>query len=311
MKRFLLPAVVVLAFATGAAAQRESGFSRAQALSPAQVYLQQPVWSADGQHIAMAGRGYRGVWLMNADGSGLQQLLKDRGAGYRFRWSRDSRRLVVRSFEYAGRRRVHFIKTVDVPAGETRVLAQFRGSVSGLPVWTGDDSRVLLNTRRGVQTLETQRPATLQQTSDYPVCYNTGNALVFFDALGNEQYRLSPLKGTYLSAELSPDGSKVAFELYGGNLFVVHADGSELRDLGPGERPTWSPDSQWLAFMLTTDDGHTILNSDIFVVNASGGRRQNLTATEDQIEMNPSWSPDGQTIVFDERRSGRIFKMEK
>nr|NIW79963.1 hypothetical protein [Calditrichia bacterium] len=28
-----------------------------------------------------------------------------------------------------------------------------------------------------------------------------------------------------------------------------------------------------------------------------------------RLEMNPDWSPDGQSIVYDERKTGRIYKL--
>ena len=61
--------------------------------------------------------------------------------------------------------------------------------------------------------------------------------------------------------------------------------------------------------MIPTDDGHEIESSDIFSIKPDGNKKTNLTNTPDLIEMNPNWSPAGDAIVFDEKRSGRIFKL--
>ncbi len=283
----------------------------ATAISPADLYLQQPVWSPDGEKIAMSGRGYKGVWIMTRDGQNLVELSDGRGAGYGFDWSRDSERIVFRTFEYVKRRRSHVIRMIDIASRVTSTLGSYRGGGAGLPLWRPDDAGVLLKTRRGFETLPAAPSAGPRARTSRTAarCYNTGTSVVIFDAVGNETARLQPVAGTYLNAAMSPAGGKVAIEVYGGDLFVVNVDGSGLTDLGRGERPAWSPDGKALAFMLTTDDGHSILNSDIFVAPASGGARQNLTASADRIEMDPDWSPDGSTLLFDERNSGRIYQL--
>ena len=49
--------------------------------------------------------------------------------------------------------------------------------------------------------------------------------------------------------------------------------------------------------------------SDIFVSNASGTLKANLTHTNDRSEVAPSWAPFGQRIVFSEFATGNLFVM--
>lgn len=120
-------------------------------------------------------------------------------------------------------------------------------------------------------------------------------------------------------AAWSPDGSKIVCSNwgYGGNydsdLFVHEYD--EVTDTwpllttiphpGPGEaftRGMWSPDSTRLAVVHVD---HSANQSDIWVMNADGSGAANVTsdwATSD--EGYPSWSPDGQYIVFQSDHSG-------
>ena len=69
------------------------------------------------------------------------------------------------------------------------------------------------------------------------------------------------------------------------------ADGSNLRDLGPGIWPKWSRDGAMIGFTL-----YGIIET-AFIVNANGlGRR---AVTERVVDMQfLSWSPDGSKIAL-------------
>jgi TolB protein len=92
-------------------------------------------------------------------------------------------------------------------------------------------------------------------------------------------------------------------------IYRVNADGSGLANLtnSPStedEYPKWSPDG--LRIVFTSCGGSPCQTSagfgpDIFVMNADGSGRTNLTNTFDSDFM-PAWSPDGSKIVFTSHR---------
>ena len=101
----------------------------------------------------------------------------------------------------------------------------------------------------------------------------------------------------------SPDGKRIAFlrgtddEARG--LFVMRPDGRNARAILFFDKnaedaccAAWSPDGTRIAF---------VLNGDIAVVTADGGRLQTLTRGDDE-NTSPSWSPDSRRIVFDSDR---------
>jgi hypothetical protein len=105
----------------------------------------------------------------------------------------------------------------------------------------------------------------------------------------------------------SPDGSKLAFTMGGSRftrLYVVNADGSDLRALTPEgslSTSTWSPDGQRIAF----DDCSNGI-CDIRAIDVTGNNRvrlSNSAATGDSYHQ-PSWSPDGAKILLVVCRNG-------
>jgi len=115
----------------------------------------------------------------------------------------------------------------------------------------------------------------------------------------------------YSMPSWSPDGKHIAFIGSGpGDLFVMNADGSQLRQLthasvGSAEYsarfPTWSPDGRKIAF------GYGY--SGVFVINVDGSGLHRITQTGDA----PAWSPRGKRIAFvdspTELSGGRIYVM--
>ena len=93
----------------------------------------------------------------------------------------------------------------------------------------------------------------------------------------------------------SPDGSQIAFHRPGetGELFVMNADGANIRSLGIGFYPDWSPDGNKILFHSKADG-----DWDIYVINVDGTGLVNLTADHPGPDVFPDWSPDGRTIVF-------------
>lgn len=53
--------------------------------------------------------------------------------------------------------------------------------------------------------------------------------------------------------------------------------------------PAWSPDGNYLVYMIAVDDEHRYVNSDIYIIKIDGTGKTGLTQTDDKLEMNPSW----------------------
>lgn len=125
-----------------------------------------------------------------------------------------------------------------------------------------------------------------------------------------------------IAPTVSPDGTRIAYfaaprpkRLREGQrgpaeaIHVVNLDGTGDRAITPRNRssvdPDWSPDGTLITYtetrFVTTNRGETR----VMVVNADGTGRRALTSYGGFDEINPKWTPDGQTIVFERlKRSG-------
>ncbi|MBN1154553.1 PD40 domain-containing protein [candidate division KSB1 bacterium] len=273
----------------------------------------QPRWSPDGSKIAVTADRYNGIWIAEADGSGMSQLTDDQSAGYGFEWSSDSKAIISRIAQYEGFRRYNAIKMYDVSTGASKLLSDVRTSMSGLPQWFDNDQKVIIFSDNVLEIFETGRNVSSLNKSKRAssVFFLKDDYIGKADLDSKEIIDLAPVENErYLNLTMSPDQSKLAFEVMGGSMYVINTDGTGLIDLGTGFRPQWAPDSRHLVYMVTQDDGHQYVSSDIQIIDIYTKEISRLSFATDKLEMNPSWSPQGDKIAFDVMDEGKVYVIE-
>lgn len=275
-------------------------------------YFMNPRWSPDGAKLAFSEMRYHGLWVMNSDGTGLRQVSNEDAAGFAFEWSSDSQMLLSRVAKFEDNRRYNAVKLFDLATNETKALTDYRTFMPGLPHWSASDDKVYMFNRDQIEVFATGKaaPEAAATNARAPIHFLKDGNLAIGNLADLQHRTFTPLaEQQYLNLVLSPDRSKIAFEVKGGNLFVLNVEGSGLIDLGPGHRPQWSPASDYLVYMMTGDDGHQFLAAEIYIIKADGAEKTNLTNTPDVLEMNPSWGTDNR-IAFDVMDEGEIYVIE-
>jgi Tol biopolymer transport system component len=249
---------------------------------------------------------------MNFGDGNVKQISDEPSAGYKMKWSPDSKAILSRVAKYEGVRRYNAVKVFNVETGESELLTDYRTMMPGLPQWSDGGAKVFLycNGETEVLNYGTNEERNNQLTSE-KVVYLKDDKIAVEDFQTNQVKTFEPVEGErVLNVQLSPDGNKIAFEIIGGNMYVINIDGTGLTNLGTGYRPSWSPGSNYIVYMITEDDGHNILSSDLYLININGTEKTNLTNTNDIIEMNPDWSSDGNRIAYDVPEEGAIYVMD-
>ncbi len=274
MKRKLIIAAAAL-LSCGSLVAQPTSWSEPQLLIKAEQGLMAPTWSPDGSQIAVTGDNFVGIWVAQANGADLRQISQAPGAGYQMRWG-SNQEILSTPYSIENQKRMTRIERVNAATGKIQEVAPASRNLKRSTVLGATNAlQIMLDEPQNATTK-------IDGLSDY-----AGNWVI--------------------NPALSPDGTKIAFQIVTKGLFVCNADGTGLVSLGKGSHASWLPDSHNLMMTLIADDGHRFIGSDIYCVNIDNGNTFNITPNSDVIPVTIAVSPDGTKLAFDNDTDGAIY----
>jgi Tol biopolymer transport system component len=241
------------------------------------------------------------IYRINADGTGLRRLTD----GLDPAWSPDGRHIAFTRW-----RNPWGVYLIDADGGgEQRIVDRERlKEVAWSPA--GDRIAFTLN-------LGSSEPKEVCLPGGY--CYTIPpmfSAQIWIAEVDSDGFLSLPLDDQSVHApSWSPEGNRIVYAGPRG-LAWIDLDSNETGDFVGSKAadgsPAYSPNGRQIAFM-----GRVHNRWEIFVMNADGSERRQITQSDPRLEqpphnVAPAWSPDGSQIAFLSDRDGlwRIYVMD-
>ncbi len=309
-KALLLPVMFFMMQSSLLAQPQPAGEPSVLISSPMHNFMN-AMWSPDGQTIAFSTDNFNGIWLADADGRNIRQLTDDGAVGFGFSWSPDGRFILGRPAVYENRRRYHQVKIYDVNTKQQEVLVEKARDLYGLPAWSPDGSKVAMVLDGDIEFKTSEKLQKISSETRRRVIYAINGKLFNINQVTRSDVEINAFEGrTIFNVRISPDQSKVAFQVQGKGLYVLDIDDSGLKNLGHGEHASWLPGSDYIVVTMVEDDGHYITGGELYAVDVATGEYHHLTGHTQAVALKPAVSPCGHWVAFDNPNDGNIYIME-
>ncbi|MGE5353149.1 MAG: TolB family protein [Acidobacteriota bacterium] len=311
MKKIGYSFFIVMFLSSLISAQKLSVVETVKVTDKAQGEYYFPKLSPDGSRVFFTSAGYKGLWYYDMQAKKVVPFTEEQGAGYEFAFSNDGKSVYYRvnNFDNHGLRTSQTMVQKNIANKQRKVLETAhelsapRMLMSNKLAYTSNNKIVMKDMGSALKKSSIQKAA-----GDAVVCIED-EALVLYS--NGSKKAMRPLgEGSYIWPSLSPDGTKILCTEVRKGTFIADLNGNVLINLGKElSSPKWSPDGKWIVYMVERDNGVEYTASDIYAVSSDGQKKVQLTATNDECEMYPEWSNDGQSILYHTDK-GSIYLMK-
>lgn len=251
----------------------------------------QPVFSEDGRFLVF--RAEDGVYTYNLSSKESEKIAQ---SGYEPVMDSQGR-VSYRLDTYIEGRRLGSIVTYDTQKKSQLTASQaIRFDVA--PKITSHGAYYVSDNKVSHKT-------SLRDESSKAVAFTYGDAVLLY-TYGTSKLLQPGGNMPHLWPSVSPDETQLCV-VVGSDILVSDLSGNVTFVIKDGRAPKWSPDGKKITFMRDKDNGDIFTSSDIFVYDLTDNDLTQITDSEDRMEMYPSWSPDGNSIVCDDAVNGKMY----
>lgn len=244
-----------------------------------------PIVSPDGKFALVTGHHFKGAYVLNLETNEIIQISDKEGSGYGYSWDNNNEMVYFKqkeAKEYFSDSKVYSYSlktktTTLLPEIDINMLSSYHGKEKN------SESQIVVYTNMTTLKIEAK------------------------DLISKKSWVITSEDGQYYNSLLSPDGKKVAVH-NGSDIYIYDINGTgKGQKIGTGLATSWSADNQHLlGFLDTSEDGHNVTNSELYLFDSKTLKSKKVTNTEVLLEMFPSFISEN-TVLFTDDKTGAIY----
>jgi hypothetical protein len=244
-----------------------------------------PVVSPNGKFVLVTGHHFKGAYVLNLKTNQITQISDKEGSGYGYSWDNNNETVYFKQ------------KEVKEYFSDSKVYS-----------YSLKDKKTTLRSDIDSNMMSSYHGKEKNVTSQIVVYTNiTTLKIEAKDLISKRSWVITSEEGQYYNALLSPDGKKVAVHK-GSDIYVYDINGNgKGQKVGTGIATSWSADNQYvLGFLDSSEDGHNVTNSEIYLFDSKTLKSKKVTNTEVLLEMFPSFVGKNK-VLFTDDKTGAIY----
>lgn len=261
-----------------------------------------PRFTKDDSKILFSSSNYKGLYSIDLKTKNYNVISNENGAGYN-PLVLENENVLFRTFRVENGKKFHSISSYNA-SSDVKTNIEVNKRFIKIPTQISNQ-RLFLIENSQILKKEISMPSVKKTAAIEKAIYVEDNNLILVE--GDQSKIVNPLgKGTYVWESLSPNGSEILFTFGNKGAYVCDLEGNILLNIEKAHYPRFSPNGEFISYMIDEDNGYNYVSSDIYVYSIEEQKSFPISATSDKMEMFAEWSNDGEKIVY-HTTEGQLF----
>lgn len=265
---------------------------------PASGGFYHPRLNESGNLLLLTAENYQGLHLFNLKTGELKHITDAAGAGYSPQISGNGETVLFAENEFIQNRLQTKLMAWYLPTGIADLVAPPARELTTL--YRNGDEVIFQSDGK----LKSARIGSDIPSSGEKIATGINDRKLMLYQNGQTK-TLDPMKcESYIWPSVSPDGNKILAYAMGKGAFICNTEGILIKELCNLEAPVWAGED-FVAGMVTKDDGHKVTSAEIVLEDLKSGKKQKVSP-EGVKAMYPSVAPAAGKLAFHSEK-GEIY----
>lgn len=255
-----------------------------------------PKFTHDDSKIFFTTSNYNGIYFFNLKNHYFSQIVKGKSTGLNYCVSDNGEKIFFILKSQKNRKKFYSLMLKNLKQSTAKLIYSSFGRLSN-PKIINDGIISFFENKKlkfyNIKFHEFIPPPNLK----YCIITGRDDTVKIYRYRNSVNIIILPHKSIIWLDELNNCNEFIGYSV-GKGLFLIYNNGKRKRFLGDFRAAKLSPTQNIIVYMNDIYSNQKLVSSDLWVTSIDTVKSFNITNTPSEIELNPSWSSDGKSIVY-------------